>query len=69
MMKYSNCEMTAANITLRLKAGMACYRIYGYTFRTKREEIECIVLQPADRRKPPVFYAPVDEVATLEVNF
>ena len=69
MMKYSNCEMIAANITLRMKAGMACYRIYGYTVRLMHEGTECIALQPADRRKAPVFYAPVDEVATLEINF
>ena len=52
-----------------MKAGTACYRIYGYTVRLMHEGTECIALQPADRRKAPVFYAPVDEVATLEVNF
>ena len=69
MMKYSNCEMAAANITLRLKNGMANYHIYGYTFRTNYNGVECIALQPDDCRKNPVFYAPVDDVATLEVNF
>ena len=69
MKKFSNCSMTAANITLTLKNGKATYRIYGYTYRTEHEGVESVVLQPADLRCSPVFYAPVAEVASIDVNF
>ena len=70
MTKFINCEIKPAHITLRLTGGIATYQVYGYVLTATNEAgVECIELQPADRRYAPVMRVPKSNVASCEVVF
>ena len=69
MMKFSNCEMTAGHITLKLESGITEYKIYGYVCRHDTPKGEMICLQPADKRKGVVFMAPPEKIASIICEF
>ena len=69
MTKFTNCEMVAGHITLKLKGGMTDYKIYGYAYRRMMEEGDMICLQPADKRRSVVFMAPVEKVESITYEF
>lgn len=70
MTKFNNCEMKPAHIALRLTGGVATYKVYGYVLTFVNESgVECIELQPADRRCVPVMRVPKSNVASCEATF
>ena len=69
MRKFTNCEMTASNVTLKLKGGITEYKIYGFSIIERIDGIDMICLQPADLRKKPVMKVPVELVASIEAQF
>lgn len=69
MKNFSNCEMTSAMINLRLKGGIADYKICGYAINQEVNGRECIILQPADLRCRAAMIVPVENVASITCTF
>lgn len=68
MVKFANCEVAAGRIRLTLRGGMAEYAVYGYAFAEKVDDVDYVILQPADRRCSPVFRCEKNQIATLTIN-
>ena len=70
MRKFSNCECQAGNITLRIKNGTSVHKLHGYV-ETATDEFGNVyaVLQPADLRRNPVMKIPVENIASLIVEY
>ena len=69
MKKFSNCEMISAMINLRLKGGVADYKICGYAITENVNGRECVVLQPTDLRRSPAMIVPIENVASITCTF
>ena len=69
MKHFSNCEMISAMINLRLKGGIADYKICGYAINKNVNGRECVVLQPTDLRRRPAMIIPVENVASITCTF
>lgn len=70
MKTFGNCEMSAGQVSLRLKNGVSTYEIYGFVLTGRDEDgEECIFLQPADLRRSPVLKVKKANVACASVQF
>ena len=68
MMKFNNCEVKAGEVSLTQRGGIAEYKVYGYAVCTTVNGVECVELQPADRRCAPVLRCEKTMIAKLTIN-
>ena len=68
MKNFLNCEIAPAHITLRLREGVVEYKIYGFALRDI-DDMDFIVIKPADLRRNPVMRIPVEEIESITAQF
>ena len=70
MRKFTNCECRAGNVALKIKDGATVHKLYGYAESATDEFGNIyVVLQPADLRRNPVMKIPVENVASLIIEY
>lgn len=69
MRDFKTCSMEPGNVSLKLKDGVATYKIFGYALIKTKNYIDYVELQPADLRKNPVFETPRFQVEELTVEW